>query len=214
MMRCEAGARVVGRKIGCTSQALQQLFGIDTPDFGHLFDDMLVLDGSTVDTQRLIAPMVEPEIAFLLADSLKGPGLSGADALAATAEVMPALEVIDSRIAGWDIGFCDTVADNGSSARFVLGEPITLPTDVDLGSEHVSLRRDGVELGAADATAVLGHPANAVAWLGNALAEFDRGLGAGQIVLAGSITKASRVGANEGYEAVFSTLGRVGCRFV
>ena len=149
---------MVGRKIGCTSRALQQLFGIDTPDFGHLFADMLVSDGAMVDTKRLIAPMIEPEIAFVLTEGLSGPGLSGADVLAVTAEVVPALEVIDSRIAGWDIGFYDTVADNGSSARFVLGTPVTFQPRLDLASERVSLRRDGVEVDVADASACSGIP--------------------------------------------------------
>ena len=116
-LRARGGARLVGRKIGCTSAAIQNLFGIDTPDYGQLFDDMLVPDGGEIDTSELIAPMVEPELTLLLGKDLQGPDLTPADVLDATVSVAPSLEVIDSRIDQWRIAFVDTVADNGSSAR-------------------------------------------------------------------------------------------------
>ncbi|HTW99762.1 MAG TPA: 2-keto-4-pentenoate hydratase, partial [Acidimicrobiales bacterium] len=212
-LRRAGGANVVGRKIGCTARALQQMFGIDTPDFGHLLDDMRVEGDALIELDRLIEPMVEPEIAFLLGSDLEGPHATPEDVLRATAAVMPAIEIIDSRIVGWNIAFEDTVADNGSSALFVLGKERELEAGLDLGGESVSLRRDGSEFDSDRATAVLGHPLNSVAWLVNALAEFGRGMHAGEVVLSGSITKAARVRGGEVYEAIFSTLGRVGCRF-
>ena len=213
-MRRKAGARVVGRKIGCTSKVIQELFKIETPDFGHLFDDMQRRDNAAIDLTRLIEPMVEPEIAFRLAAELRGPGVTAADVLRATGTVMPALEIIDSRIRHWGIAFEDTVADNGSSALFVLGVEQEPDAGFDFAAESVSFRRDGVEVDADQAAAVLGNPLNSVAWLANAIAEFDRGLAAGEIVLSGSITKAARVEGAASYEAVFSTIGRVGCAFV
>lgn len=212
-LRQASGARVVGRKIGCTSRALQEFFNIDTPDFGHLLDDMQREDGAQLDSTRLIEPMVEPEIAVRLREDLKGPGVTSEKVLAATATAMPALEIIDSRILGWNIQFADTVADNGSSALFVLGGERTLDDGADLASESVSFRRDGVEIDSDFATAVLGHPLASVAWLANSIAEFNGKLEAGQVVLSGSITKAAKVQHGEAFEAVFSTLGSVRCRF-
>lgn len=206
-------SRLVGRKIGCTSAAIQELFGIDTPDYGQLFADMAVPDGGQISVAWLIQPMVEAEIAFMLRDDLRGPGVTADDALAATAEVAPALEIIDSRITDWRIEFVDTVADNGSSARFVVGPWTTYHDGLDLAAEPVELRRGGELVDCATGAAVLGHPAAAVAWLANALAEYGHGLRAGDLVLSGSMTKAARVTAGQEYVAVFGTLGSVSCRF-
>lgn len=212
-LRLADGARLVGRKIGATSKAIQELFDIDTPDFGQIFDDMVVADGGTLRIDELIEPRVEPEVAFVLARPLAGPGVTADDVLAATREVVPCLEIIDSRIADWRIRFVDTVADNGSSARCVFGSTPRPVDGLDLAAERVTLVRDGEKIATATGEAVLGHPAASVAWLANALGELDRGMGAGEYVLSGSMTSASRVSAGEEYEAVFETLGRVSCRF-
>jgi 2-keto-4-pentenoate hydratase len=215
-LRIEAGARLIGRKIGCTNKTIQEFFNIDTPDFGQLFDDMVVADAAEIAVMNLIAPMVEPELTFLLEKDLRGPGLTVVDVLDATASVLPSLEIIDSRIRGWDITFVDTVADNGSSARCVFGA--ALPYDpvstVDLRGERVRLLRDGAELDTGLGEVVLGHPAAAVAWLANALAEYDRGLRAGDYVMSGSTTGAVPALAGETYTAVFDSYGTVSCRFV
>lgn len=212
-LRLADGARLVGRKIGATSEAIQELFDIDTPDFGQIFDDMVVPDGGTVRTDELILPRVEPEVAFVLDRPLAGPGVTADDVLAATREVMACLEIIDSRIADWRIRFVDTVADNGSSARCVFGSAPRPVGGLDLAAERVTLLRDGEEVATATGEAVLGHPAASVAWLANALGGLDRRLGAGEYVLSGSMTTASSASAGERYEAVFETLGRVSCRF-
>lgn len=206
-------ARLVGRKIGCTSKAIQDLFGIDTPDYGQLFDDMAVPDGDEIAVGELIQPMVEAEIAFVLRDELRGPGLTADDVLGATAAVAPALEIIDSRITDWRIRFVDTVADNGSSARFVIGPLLPFDSTLDLAAERVELRRDGDVIDTATGAAVLGHPAAAVAWLANALASYDRGLRAGDQVLSGSMTQAAPVRPGESYTAAFETFGTVSCHF-
>lgn len=211
-LRLADGARLIGRKIGCTSAAIQELFGIDTPDFGQIFDDMVIDADEPIAIDRLIRPMVEPEIAFTLAADLRGPDLTAADVLAATHSVAPAIEIIDSRIEDWRIEFVDTVADNGSSALCVVGEPRRLG-DRDLVAEQVALSEDGDVLYRGDGAAVLGHPAAAVAWLANVLAEYDRDLPAGAVVLSGSMTRATPAVRGRRYQAAFSTLGTISCRF-
>jgi 2-keto-4-pentenoate hydratase len=212
-LRRAAGATLVGRKIGCTSLAIQELFGIDTPDYGHIFSDMVFLDGAAVERDSLIQPMVEPELAFVLSAELRGPGVGREEVLAATHGVAPCLEVIDSRIVDWRIAFVDTVADNGSSARCVIGELQPLG-DHDLAEVEATMRKNGEVVERAKGAAVLGHPADAVAWLANALAPFGRALAAGDYVLSGSFMTASRASAGDAYTASFGELGEVGCHFV
>lgn len=212
-MRREAGGSVVGQKIGCTSQAIQERFSIDTPDYGHLFDDMVVPNQGEIDTDDLIAPMVEPEIGFELSEPLKGPDVTADDVLQATERVVPSLEIIDSRIKNWEIAFEDTVADNGSSARCVFGSDGLDPANVDLAMESVRLCRNGSSVYEGKGEDVLGHPAKAVAWLANALSQFDRNLASGHRILSGSMTDAIEVEAGTTYQADFDTLGQVECAF-
>lgn len=212
-LRRDDGAALVGRKIGCTSAAMQDRFSIDTPDWGQLFDDMVVDDGGAIPTDELIAPMVEPEVGFRLDAPVRGPGVTRQDVLDATDAVFPCLEIIDSRIVDWRIRFEDTVADNGSSARCVFGSTRRLPADLDLADERIRFLRDGEQVAEGTSEAVLGHPAEAVAWLANAIADFDRELDAGQWILSGSITNAVEVAPGERYEARFDNLGSVTCRF-
>ncbi|MEV5967393.1 fumarylacetoacetate hydrolase family protein [Kribbella sp. NPDC051952] len=212
-LREEHGARLVGRKIGCTSKAIQELFDITTPDYGVLFDDMVVPDGGAIAGSGLIAPMVEPEIAFVLGEDLRGPNVTAEDVLRATVSLLPALEIIDSRIQDWRIVFADTVADNGSSARCVFGPATAYDAGIDLVGEQVRLLRDGDEFDRGDGAAVLGHPATAVAWLANAIAEYGGALRAGDYVLSGSMSRAAPVQRGETYVAEFTTLGSVSCHF-
>ncbi len=210
-LRVATGGLVVGRKIGATSAAIQELFNVHTPDFGHLFSDMWVPNDGTVQLDSLIAPMIEPEVCFRLALPLKGPGVTGAEVLAATASVAPALEIIDSRIQDWNIAFADTVADNGSSARFVVGKEVGLEAIGDLAEEQVTLYRDGEAVEFAAGIEVLGHPAESVAWLANALGELGEELEAGQLILSGSFTRAVPAEGGRHYQGTFDTLGEVAC---
>lgn len=211
-LRIGEGATVIGHKIGCTAKAIQELFKIDTPDFGHLFSDMLVPQSKQIPVDELIQPLTEPEIAFVLAQDLSGPGITQEDVLAASSGVVPCIEVIDSRIIDWNIHLSDTISDNGSSARFVMGEPI--PVDgIDLAAETVVLTRNGEEVGRGEGTAVLGHPANSVAWLANALGEFGQALPAGSYVLSGSLTTAVPARAGDRFQADFASIGSVSCLF-
>ena len=220
-LKLARGTRIIGRKIGLTSRAMQELLGVDQPDYGFLLDSMAVSSGSTLSRTDFLLPRIEPEIAFWLAKDLKGPGITVAAVLAATRGVSPALELVDSRIAKWQIKLPDTIADNASSARVIVSEQIVPLDGLDLAAEAVTLTRiasgqgeqDGVEVGSGNGAAVLGHPAEAVAWLANKLAEYGIAIEAGQLVLPGAMCAAATVAAGETYRAMFSTIGEVSVRF-
>jgi 2-keto-4-pentenoate hydratase len=212
-LKLAKGARIIGRKIGLTSRAMQELLGVDQPDYGFLLDSMEVSSDSTLSRTDFLLPRIEPEIAFWLAKDLKGPGITVDAVLAATRGVSPALELVDSRIAKWQIKLPDTIADNASSARVIVGEEIVPLDGLDLAAEAVTLTRNGVEVGSGNGSAVLGHPAEAVAWLANKLAEYDIAIVAGQLVLPGAMCAAATVTAGESYRAVFTTIGEVSVRF-
>lgn len=182
---------VRGHKVGLTAVAMQKLFGVDEPDYGHLFTSMFFEDGAKVRLDRFIAPQVEVEPAFLLDRDLRGPGVTAEDVIAATGHVVPALEIIDSRIEDWKIKLEDTVADNGSSAAVVLGaRPIPIDADA-LADARVELIVDGTVIETGSTKEILGHPAAAVAWLANALGGFGVTLQAGQVVLPGTCTRST-----------------------
>lgn len=201
------GAVVVGYKIGATSEAIQRMFGIDQPDFGYLTDRMMLSDGATVDARRFIAPKIEGELAFRLGEDLAGPEVTAQDVLAVTSEVMPSLEICDSRIEDWDIGLVDTVADNASSGMAVLGPPVS-PDGIDLVAEQMVFQA-GEEVRTAYGDAVLGHPAAAVAHLVRILAGFGTGISAGQVVLAGAWAGAVDLLPDTVVKASFGRLGAV-----
>jgi 2-keto-4-pentenoate hydratase len=211
--RVEAGATVRGHKIGLSARAMQQMMGVDEPDYGHLLDDMFVAEATVVPANELLQPRVEVEVAFVLGASLAGPGCTVADVLEATAFVAPAIEIIDSRIRDWKISLPDTIADNASSGRVVLGGRRTAVDAVDLRTIGAVLRRNGeiVETGAAGA--VLGNPATAVAWLANNVHAFGVTLEAGHVVMPGSCTRAVDVAAGDVVRADFDTLGHVTVAF-
>ncbi len=212
-LRMDAGATLVGHKIGATSQAIQNLFSIDTPDFGHLFDDMQRSEFEAISLDDLIQPLVEPEIAFVLGEDITGPGIEWGDIIDAAAGVVPCLEIIDSRITEWKIRLADTVADNGSSSLFVVGSTMVSASETDLGSEAVSFERSGEVVGSGTGADVFGHPAKAAAWLVNALGGFGITVEKGALVLSGSITTAVAARPGDRFRATFSSIGTVECRF-
>jgi 2-keto-4-pentenoate hydratase len=211
--RVNAGATVRGHKVGLSARAMQQMMGVDEPDYGHLLDDMFVFESDAVETTRLCRPRVEVEVAFVLGAPLAGPGCTVADVLAATAFVVPAIEIIDSRIRDWKISLPDTVADNASSGRVVLGGRRTSVADLDLRTIGAVLRRNSeiVETGAAGA--VLGNPATAVAWLANKVHTFGVVLDVGPVVMPGSCTRAVDVSPDDVIRADFDQLGHVTVSF-
>jgi 2-keto-4-pentenoate hydratase len=211
--RVAGGARIIGKKVGLTSRAMQRNIGVNEPDYGHLFSDMIRREGEPVSLSGLIQPKIEAELAFILAESIKGPGVSLADVLRNTAAVMPAFELIDSRIRNWEIGIQDTVADNGSSAGLLLGSGFTPVAGIDLKYVGLVLEKNGAVLATAAGAEILGNPAQSVAWLANALGANGIALEKGEIVLSGSFTQAFPVAAGEAFTATFGGLGRVGIAF-
>ena len=207
--RLAAGQRIVGRKIGLTSLAVQKQLGVDQPDFGALFADMAYGDSQPMPFARLIQPKVEAEIALVLKHDLPRAKHTYADLIDATAYALAAIEVVDSRIGGWNIGFVDTVADNASSALFVLGSrPVPL-AGLDLADSAMTLERDGEVLSRGSGAACLGNPLNAAVWLADRMAGLGTPLRAGDVVLTGALGPMAAVTAPGTYIARIDGLGSV-----
>jgi 2-keto-4-pentenoate hydratase len=222
--RKAAGARVVGRKVGLTSPVVQRQLGVDQPDFGVLFDDMLVPSGGEVDSGRLIAPKAEAEIAFVLSAGLDGfatgvsldAPISAADRAAAAAAVghaVAALEIVDSRIADWDITITDTVADNASSALYVLGDKRVPLSEFAPVEVTMNLEKNGEPASSGNGAACLGDPLNALVWLARIAASFGAPLRAGDVVLSGALGAMVTAEPDTEITAELSTLGRVSVTF-
>lgn len=186
--RVAGGERIIGHKVGLTSEAMQRQLGVDQPDFGILTDAMLITDGGRLDLDTLIAPRLEAEFAFTIGEP--PPAAAGIeDVRRSIAEVALAIEVIDSRVADWRIGLLDTVADNASSARFVVGPGVAASEEllVGLPQVFVELKRDGATVASGPGSAVLGDPVQALIWLVGTLARFGGALHPGDIVMAGAV---------------------------
>jgi 2-keto-4-pentenoate hydratase len=211
--RVSAGDELVGRKVGLTSRPMQRLLGVDEPDFGSLLASMRVEDGDAVQVGSLIQPKVEAELAFVMESSLAGPGVDALAVQRAVAGVVPAIEVIDSRVAEWRIGLLDTVADNGSSARFVTGGSLTPLDGLDLRLLGCVVTIDGALAETGAGAAALGNPFRCVAWLANALGAMDDSLRPGDVVLSGALHAAVAVTPGQTVRAEFARLGPVSVRF-
>jgi len=208
------GERVIGKKIGVTSKAVQRMLDVHQPDFGFLTDRMLCATGEEVPISRqLIQPKAEGEIAFILERDLQGPGVTAADVLRATAGVMPCFEIVDSRIRDWKIRIQDTVADNASCGLFALGDRLVDPRKVDLVTCGMVLERNG-ELAATGAgAAALGSPVNCVAWLANTLGRFGIRLEAGEVILSGSLVPLLAVAPGDCMQLSIGGIGTAAVRF-
>ncbi len=212
--RGPVGRRRVGRKIGLTSPAVQQQMQVDTPDFGVLFADMAYGDSELIPFGDLLQPRVEAEVAFVLSADLPEADVTPSELLRAVDFVVPAIEVVDSRIADWDITIFDTVADNASSGVFVTGgSPRSLRDIDDLRAIEMTLTVDGVVVSSGSGAACLGHPVNAVVWLANAVAERGEPLRAGELVLSGSLGPLVPVQSGLTYDAHLGGLGSVRASF-
>ncbi|MEW2352225.1 2-keto-4-pentenoate hydratase [Spirillospora sp. NPDC029432] len=210
--RLAAGGAVKGHKVGLSSKAMQQMMGVDEPDYGHLLADMELREDEPVLASAYCRPRVEVEVGFVLGADLPGEDCTEADVLAATERVVPSLELIDSRIADWRIKLADTIADNASSAGYVIGEGRS-PEGLDLKAIDATLYRAGETIVSGRSDAVLGDPVIAVAWLARKVASFGVRLQAGHVVLPGSCTRAIDVAAGETYTADFTGLGSVSLTF-
>lgn len=211
--RTAGGARAVGRKIGLTSPKVQAQLGVSQPDFGVLLDDMACAQDQPVDITRLIQPKIEAELAFILATDLDQASVSEADVAAATAHVVAALEIVDSRITGWDISILDTVADNASCGLFVLGDQQVPPANIDVTAVQMTLRRDGEIVSAGTGADCLGSPLAAVAWLARTVRRYGFPLCAGEVVLSGALGPMVNVEPGSRYTAAISGVGTVSAGF-
>lgn len=207
------GAVVKGHKVGLTSAAMQNLLGVSEPDFGHLLDDFFYLEHTAIPTGRFIQPRIEPEIAFVLKKPLRGPGVTVAEALAAVDFVVPALEIVDSRIRDWKIALVDTIADNASSGAVVLGSTPSDVGAVDLRLAGCTFHRNGELVGTGVGGAVLGSPITSLVWLANTVGALGTVLEAGHVILPGAVTAMVPVAAGDTITATFAGLGSVTARF-
>jgi 2-keto-4-pentenoate hydratase len=207
------GGTVVGHKVGLSSLAMQQMMGVDEPDYGHLLADMRLSETEPVDAGRYCFPRVEIEVAFVLGADLPGDGCTEDDVLAATEAYAPSIELIDSRIVDWRISLVDTIADNASSAGFVIGRSRVEPATVDIRAIEATLYRNGEPVAQGRSDAVLGNPVTAVAWLARTVARFGVRLRAGHLVLPGACARAVDAHPGDEFRATFAGLGDVSLTF-
>ncbi|GEP39433.1 2-keto-4-pentenoate hydratase [Nocardioides psychrotolerans] len=209
----EQGRSVKGHKVGLTSVAMQRLLGVDQPDYGHLLDDFFHLEHEPIAMGRFLQPRIEPEVAFVLKRRLRGPGVTAHEAIAAVDFVLPALEIVDSRIEDWKIGLFDTIADNASSGAVVLGSTPTAISDVDLRLAGTVMTQNGTVVGTGAGGAVLGSPLRSLVWLANTVGARGVTLEEGQVVLPGSVCAMVPVSAGDSVTATFAGLGSVTALF-
>ena len=210
----ESGRRLVGHKIGLTSKAMQAATGITEPDYGVIFDDMVLENGCRIDWERYTHPRVEVELAFVLDKDIRGPGATLIDVLDATAYIVPALEILDSRIEMEGRTIVDTISDNAAMGAMVLGGNPVRPREVDLRWVSAILYKNEAVEETGVAAGVLNHPAAGVYWLANKIAAHGETLRAGQIVLSGSFTRPLWVYSGDTVFADYGKLGSITCRFV
>ncbi|WP_428697398.1 2-oxo-hept-4-ene-1,7-dioate hydratase [Stappia sp.] len=211
--RVKAGRKIVGHKIGLTSKAMQASSKIDEPDYGYLFDDLVLSDGAKVPFDAFCVPRVEPELTFILKEPLKGPGIGLVDVLRATEWVVPSIEIIDARVTE-PRRIYDTVADNGAAAGIVLGGRPVRPDAVDLRWVGAVFYRNSEIEETGLAAGVLGHPAMAIAWLANKIGPFGTTLEPGHLMLSGSFTRPVWAAKGDTLHADFGPLGSVAVQFV
>ena len=212
--RRQDGEAIIGKKIGVTSKAVQNMLNVHQPDFGYLTDRMVYGNGDEVPvSSELIQPRAEGEIAFILKRDLAGPGVTNADVLRATEAVMPCFEIVDSRIRDWKIRIEDTVADNASCGLFVLGDRAVDPRRVDLATCGMVVEKNGDLLSTGAGAAALGSPVNCVTWLANTLGRFGITLEAGEVILSGSLVPLEPVGPGDHMHVSIGGIGTASVRF-
>lgn len=212
--RLQDGEKIIGKKIGVTSKAVQNMLNVHQPDFGYLTDTMVYPNGGDMPiSTELIQPRAEGEIAFMLKRDLSGPGVTIADVIAATECVMPCFEIVDSRVHDWKVKIQDTVADNASCGLFVIGGDAVSPRSVDLTTCGMVVEKNGEVISTGAGAAALGSPLNCVAWLANTLGRFDIPLLAGEVILSGSLVPLEPVVAGDSMRVRIGGIGSATVRF-
>ena len=206
-------SRLIGHKIGLTSAAVQSWLKVNEPDFGRLHAQMETPNGGTIEAASLLQPRAEGEIAFVLGADLPTSGVTTSEVIGATAYLLPAIEVVDSRVADWNITIVDTVADNASAGRFVLGTRPTLLSEVDLELLGMRLAKNGRVVSTGAGAACLDSPLHAVAWLANTVGRFGQQLREGDVILSGALGPVTPVAAGDDLVLDIATLGQVSVRF-
>jgi len=212
--RVAAGEHIIGKKIGLTSAAVQNMLGVDEPDFGFLTNAMAYSEGQEMPiSEKLIQPRAEGEIAFILKKDLLGPGITAADVITATECVMPCFEVVDSRVENWQIKIQDTVADNASCGLFMLGDKAVSPRSIDLSTVGMVVEKNGRIISTGAGAAALGSPINCVMWLANTLGKFGIPLKAGEVILSGSLVPLEPIQAGDFMSVSIGGIGSASVRF-
>jgi len=212
--RLQDGERVIGKKIGVTSKAVQNMLNVYQPDFGYLTDRMVFGSGEDISLNEMIQPRAEGEIAFILKKDLNGPGVTNADVLAATEAVMPCFEIVDSRVRDWKIKIQDTIADNASCGVFVLGDRAVDPRELELSTVGMVVEKNGEIISTGAGAAALGSPVNCVTWLANTLGRFGIPLKAGEVILSGSLVPLEPVVTGDYMRVEIGGIGSASVRFV
>ena len=211
--RLDQGARIVGKKIGLTSKAVQAQIGVDQPDFGILFDDMEVLNGLSISVQALMQPKVEAELAFVLAEDIDVPNLTIVDLISCIDYALPAIEIVGSRIADWNIKITDTIADNASASHFVVGHSPKTLDEFDVVDCKMTLHKNGTLASEGTGAACLGSPLNAMLWLANKMIEVGNPLQAGELIFSGAVGPMVSISAGDHIVTEIEGLGKVSVSF-
>lgn len=208
-LKLERGEKIIGKKIGLTSEGIRKQIGVFEPDYGTLTDKGLLHGKEELDISTLIEPKIEPEIVFILKDDLKGPVVTSWDVIRATEGIMPALEIVDTRFDSWNFKIFDTVADSASYAKLVVGDKMTKLDDIDLSIIGMASYKNGELMGTASGAAVMGNPINAVVWLANKMIEFGTYLKKGEVILSGSLTPVFPIESGDYVNVIFDRIGSV-----
>lgn len=212
--KIKEGDRITGMKIGLTSRGMMELIGVNEPDFGHLLESMEVSNRGEIKRADLLLPKAEGELAFVLKEDLKGPGLTSQDVINATAYVVPSIEIVDSRIKDWKIKLLDTVADNGSSSRYILGDTKLDPREIDMKLTGMLMEKNGKLINSGVLAEVFGNPVESVAWLANKLSEFGIVLKKDYVILSGAVTAAVPADKGDSFKVSFHGMGDVEVTFI
>ncbi|MGR5222728.1 2-keto-4-pentenoate hydratase [Vibrio parahaemolyticus] len=208
------GQIVVGKKIGLSNFEMQKALGISEPDYGHILSDNMADQDNPLRMSEMVQPMMEAELAFVLDKDIQGPGVTAAQVMAATKGIIPAFEVVDSRFSDIRVALQDTIADNASCGRVILGSTLVPINDLDLRTIGLVLEKNGRIIDTAASATVLGSPAASVAWLANKIAAYGVGLKAGEIIMSGSFTNIVKIEEGDVFEASFGGVGKVKASFV